>query len=119
MSPVVLVISSDPAVRAQLVPELAGRFAVRLLDTQADGDWAVTAGGRVVGLVVDHDASGGHHNLALLERIATLWPRAARVLLSSSLHAHEVDRQLRHGLIHAFVRKPIRPGALAIALESA
>lgn len=115
--PRLLVVDDEPDMLEFVERVMRRRFAVTPVSS-ADDALAELASGDYQVLITDQKmprVSG----LELLDRIAELYPRLVRVLLSGFTDLPDIQRAIERSHVHAYVLKPVDSQKLIAAIEQA
>jgi CheY-like chemotaxis protein len=116
--PRVLVVDDDAPVARALRRELTSEFEV-LVALGPEPAAAALAGAPDLAAVITDLVMNGPRGLEVLREAVERVPGCARILLSGTPDAPEVQRALDAGLAHGFVAKPWTPGEIRATVRSA
>ena len=111
----VLIVAADRGLVWALERELRD-FELSITDGPAAALEALSPDLNVV--IAEDEPVQGAAAMTLLWRVSVRCPAARRILISSRVHSREAEAYMSRALIHGFVRKPVRPGAVRILLET-
>ena len=109
--PAVLLVDDDPFMLAVLA-DMLGDEPVRVLSAASGLDALALLEREPVEVILCDQAMPGMRGTEVLARVAALYPRTVRLMLTGQQDLAEIDAALRSGAVDAHYAKPVSAGSL-------